>query len=76
MKGKSLDDILQVTPPRREMPEGEELGASRVSCCAQGVGRYPGAEWQGGYASLSIRPSRIRELFRRWQVVRGRVQRA
>ena len=34
MKGKSLDDILQVTPQKREMPEGEEPRrvARRVLC--------------------------------------------
>jgi hypothetical protein len=27
VKGKSLDDILQVTPQKRDMPEGEDPGA-------------------------------------------------
>ncbi|MGO9443330.1 MAG: hypothetical protein ACLPXB_00980 [Thiobacillaceae bacterium] len=36
MKGKSLDEILQVTPPKREMPEGEELGTSASRAVPRG----------------------------------------
>ena len=39
MKGKSLDDILQVTPQKREMPEGEELGTSASRAVPRG---WPG----------------------------------
>ena len=39
MKGKSLDDILQVTPQKREMPDGEELGASASRAVPRG---WPG----------------------------------
>jgi hypothetical protein len=39
MKGKSLDDILQVTPQKREMPEGEDLGTSASRAVPRG---WPG----------------------------------
>ncbi len=36
MKGKSFDEILQVTPQKREMTEGEELGASASRAVPRG----------------------------------------
>jgi hypothetical protein len=39
MKGKSLDDILQVTPQKREMPDGEEIGTSASRAVPRG---WPG----------------------------------
>lgn len=39
MKGKSFDEILQVSPQKRETPEGEELGTSASRAVPRG---WPG----------------------------------
>jgi hypothetical protein len=45
MKGKGLDEILQVTPQKRETPQGEDLGA----CASRPEpNRWPGLLVLGG----------------------------